>query len=119
YNDRLGHPAGDEVLRQLARLLADGRRVNDIVARYGGEEFAVVLTDTAKLAGFQIADKLRERVAAHPFPSGDGQPGGRLTISVGVAAFPEDAADSETLVRAADAALYKAKAAGRDRVVLA
>jgi len=119
YNDRKGHPAGDEVLRQLARLLADGRRVNDFVARYGGEEFAVVLVDTTKLAAFQLADKLRERVAEHPFPSADGQPGGKLTISVGVATFPDDAAESEGLVRAADAALYKAKAAGRDRVVLA
>jgi diguanylate cyclase (GGDEF)-like protein len=119
YNDRKGHPAGDEVLRQLARLLADGRRVNDFVARYGGEEFAVVLVDTTKLAGFQLAEKLRERIAEHPFPSGDGQPGGKLTISVGVATFPDDAVDSESLVRAADAALYRAKAAGRDCVVLA
>jgi diguanylate cyclase (GGDEF)-like protein len=119
YNDKNGHPAGDEVLRQLARQLGDGRRVNDFVARYGGEEFAVVLVDAPKLTAFQVAEKLRERVAAHPFPHADGQPGARLTISIGVAAFPEDAADAEGLVRAADAALYKAKAAGRNTVVLA
>jgi diguanylate cyclase (GGDEF)-like protein len=114
YNDLRGHPAGDEVLRQLARLLGDGRRVNDFVARYGGEEFAVVLVDTPKLSAAQIAEKLRERVAAHPFSMPEAEP--KLSISVGVAAFPEDAQDSEGLVRAADAALYRAKAAGRDRV---
>ena len=124
YNDENGHPAGDEVLRQLARLLADGRRVNDFVARYGGEEFAVVLVDTPKLTAFQLAEKLRERVAENCFPlsrlhvAAGGDPR-KLTISVGVAALPDDANDSEGLVRAADAALYKAKAAGRDCVVVA
>jgi diguanylate cyclase (GGDEF)-like protein len=111
YNDENGHPAGDDILRQLARLLAEGRRVNDFVARYGGEEFAAVLVDTSKLTAFQVADKLRERVAA--------EVGRKITISVGVAAFPEDAADAEGLVRSADAALYRAKAAGRNCVVLA
>jgi diguanylate cyclase (GGDEF)-like protein len=119
YNDRNGHPAGDEVLRQLSRVLADGRRVNDFCARYGGEEFAVVLIDTSKLAGYQLAEKLRERINLHAFPHAEKQPAGALTVSVGVASFPEDAGDSEALVRSADAALYKAKDAGRNRVVLA
>jgi diguanylate cyclase (GGDEF)-like protein len=119
YNDRQGHPSGDEVLRQVARLLADGRRVNDFVARYGGEEFAVVLVDTPKLGAAQVADKLRQRLAEYPFPHGNEQPGGAVTVSVGVAAFPEDATQPEALVRAADAALYRAKAAGRNRIVLA
>jgi len=117
YNDDNGHPAGDEVLRQLARLLADGRRVNDFVARYGGEEFAVVLVDTPKLVAYQLAEKLRERVADHSFPAP--REGGKLTVSVGIAAIPDDANDAEGLVRAADAALYRAKGAGRNRVVLA
>jgi len=117
YNDDNGHPAGDEVLRQLARLLADGRRVNDFVARYGGEEFAVVLVDTPKLVAYQLAEKLRERVAEHSFPAP--REGGKLTVSVGIAAIPDDANDAEGLVRAADAALYQAKGAGRNRVVLA
>ena len=119
YNDRNGHPAGDEVLRQLSRLLAEGRRVNDFCARYGGEEFAVVLIDTPKLAAYQLAEKLRERIVGHAFPKGEHQPGGHVSVSVGVAAFPEDAPDAEALVRSADEALYKAKHAGRDRVVLA
>ena len=116
FNDRFGHPAGDDVLRQVARLLSDGRRANDFCARYGGEEFAVVLVDTAKLTAFQVAEKLRLRIAGHAF---EGPAGARLAVSVGVAAFPDDATDAELLVRAADAALYRAKAGGRNCVVLA
>jgi diguanylate cyclase (GGDEF)-like protein len=119
YNDRNGHPAGDEVLRQLARLLSDGRRVNDVCARYGGEEFAVVLVDTPKLAAYQLAEKLRERIAGNPFAHAAAQPGGVISVSIGVGVFPEDASDPEALVRVADAALYRAKEAGRNRVVLA
>jgi diguanylate cyclase (GGDEF)-like protein len=119
YNDQHGHPAGDELLRQLARLMGDGRRANDFVARYGGEEFAIVLVDTPKLTAAQVAERLRDRVAAFPFEHGDRQPGGQISISVGAASFPDDAVDSELLVRAADAALYEAKHAGRNCVVLA
>lgn len=119
YNDHHGHPAGDEVLRQLARLLTDQRRANDFCARYGGEEFCVVLVDTAKFTAAKVAERLRERIASHPFPHAEEQPGGRLSISIGVATFPDDAVDAESLVRAADDALYKAKRAGRNCVILA
>lgn len=119
YNDRHGHPAGDELLRDLARLLSDGRRRNDFVARYGGEEFAIVLVDTDKLTAAKLAERLRETVAAHPFPRADEQPGGCLSISVGVASFPDDAGSVEGLVRAADVALYEVKRGGRNGVVLA
>lgn len=119
YNDTNGHPAGDDVLRQVARIMGDGRRANDFCARYGGEEFAIVLVDTNKLTAAQVAERLRERVAAFPFDGRDQQPGGKLSISVGVASFPDDAEDSEALVRAADAALYQAKHGGRNCVVLA
>jgi diguanylate cyclase (GGDEF)-like protein len=118
YNDQHGHPAGDELLRQLARLMTDGRRANDFVARYGGEEFAIVLVDTPKLTAAQVAERLRERVAGFPFPHADSQPSGHVSISLGVAAFCDDAVSAEGLVRAADASLYRAKHAGRDRVVL-
>jgi diguanylate cyclase (GGDEF)-like protein len=118
FNDAFGHPAGDEVLRQLARVFGDARRANDIVARYGGEEFAVILVDTAKFTAAKVAERVRERVAAHDFSEGAPR-AGRLSISVGVATFPDDGADAEALVRVADAALYAAKRAGRDRVVLA
>jgi diguanylate cyclase (GGDEF)-like protein len=118
YNDKNGHPAGDEVLRHVARLLAEGRRVNDFCARYGGEEFAVVLVDTPKIIAAQVAEKLRQRTAEHAFPHAETQPGGAVTVSIGVAAFPDDAGDPEALVRSADAALYRAKAGGRNCVVL-
>jgi two-component system, cell cycle response regulator len=118
YNDNNGHPAGDEVLRQIAHLMSDGRRANDVCARYGGEEFAVVLVDTPKLTAAQVAERLRERIAEFPFAHGETQPGGRVSISVGVASLPDDARDAERLVRRADAALYRAKRAGRNRVVL-
>ena len=119
YNDRHGHPAGDEVLRQVGRLLSEGRRANDVCARYGGEEFAVVLVDTPKLVAAQVAEKLRARVEGTTFGIAGG-PGSHdeIRVSIGVAAFPDDAGDPEALVRAADAALYRAKAAGRNRVVL-
>jgi diguanylate cyclase (GGDEF)-like protein len=119
YNDHHGHPAGDELLRQLSRIMRDGRRANDFVARYGGEEFAVVLVDTPKLTAAQLAERLREQVGEFPFAHADDQPGGKLTISIGVASFPDDAPDGVRLVRAADAALYEAKRGGRDCVVLA
>jgi two-component system, cell cycle response regulator len=118
FNDTFGHPAGDEVLRQLARVLNDTRRANDVVARYGGEEFAVILVDTAKFTAAKVAERVRERIAAHDF-SDAAQRAGNISVSIGVATFPDDGADAEGLVRAADTALYAAKRAGRNRVVLA
>jgi len=118
FNDTFGHPAGDEVLRQLARVLADTRRANDVVARYGGEEFAVILVDTAKFTAAKVAERVRERVFSHDF-SDAAQKAGRIGVSIGVATFPDDGRDAELLVRAADTALYAAKRAGRNRVVMA
>src|SRR4051812_2000404 len=67
YNDGFGHPSGDEVLRIVARLLSEERRVNDLVARYGGEEFAILLVDVDHVAGGRLADRIRDRIARHPF----------------------------------------------------
>ena len=117
FNDSFGHPAGDEVLRQLARVLADTRRANDVVARYGGEEFAVILVDTAKFTAAKVAERVRERINSHDFSEAAPR-AGRLSASIGVATFPDDGSDAEHLVRAADTALYAAKRAGRNRVVL-
>ncbi len=119
YNDHHGHPAGDAVLRQLAHIMADGRRANDFCARYGGEEFSIVLVDTQKLTAAKVAERLRDQVCTHGFEHAAVQPGGKLSVSIGVATYPEDAGDAEGLVRAADAALYSAKHGGRDCVVLA
>jgi diguanylate cyclase (GGDEF)-like protein len=116
YNDTHGHPAGDEVLRLIARLFKEILRPVDFVARYGGEEFAILLLDTEKNAGIELAETLRRRIDQYPFPMEHSQPGGHLTISVGMAHSPTDAADVESLTRMADLALYRAKQAGRNRV---
>jgi diguanylate cyclase (GGDEF)-like protein len=118
FNDTFGHPSGDEVLRQLARVLADTRRANDVVARYGGEEFAVILVDTAKFTAAKVAERVRERVYSNDFSEAAPR-AGTLSVSIGVATFPDDGVDVEALVRSADTALYAAKRAGRNRVVLA
>jgi diguanylate cyclase (GGDEF)-like protein len=118
YNDAHGHPAGDEILRQLARLMDADRRANDLCARYGGEEFVLLLVDTDKRTAAIAADRLRRRVYDHVFPHEETQPGGQVTISVGVASYPADAASAPALVEAADQALYQAKHDGRDRVVV-
>ncbi len=116
YNDSHGHPAGDEVLRGLALLLRENLRETDVVARYGGEEFVAMLLDSEPEAGLATAEKLRTLVAAHPFVHDAEQPGGALTISVGVAFYPRDGSSPDSLIAAADRALYVSKKAGRNRV---
>ena len=111
-NDRYGHPAGDESLRNIAAALVIACRELDTPARYGGEEFAVVLPECDAEQGRVIADRLRAAVSAAP--------GVRpLTASAGVATFPQHAATGEQLIQAADDALLVAKRTGRDRTVLA
>ncbi|MFO0576551.1 MAG: diguanylate cyclase [Polyangia bacterium] len=119
YNNRFGHQTGDEVLRRVARLISDHRRVNDVVARYGGEEFALLLINADQRVAANIAERLRARVAAEPFPQTDQFPGGRITISVGVAACPSDSTTAAGLLAAADAALFRAKHGGRNQVRIA
>jgi two-component system cell cycle response regulator len=118
-NDGHGHLAGDEVLREMARLLHEAVRAVDVVARYGGEEFVVVLPETTLEGGCAFADRLRERIEGQAFGTG-GRTRVRLTASVGVAAFPSPGVDTvESLFARADAALYRAKADGRNRVRVA
>lgn len=117
YNDKHGHPAGDDVLRGVARTIGSALRSTDVAARYGGEEFAVLLLDTGKEAAVAVAEKVRAAVEAAPFDHEDEQPGGRLTISVGAASLPAEATSAGDLVECADLALYAAKRGGRNRVV--
>lgn len=117
YNDTHGHPAGNEVLRVIGRLLRDNARQTDLLARYGGEEFVAILPETTKADTVQLAEKICRLIELHKFPGEEQQPGGRLTVSAGVAAVPEDLAHSPLLLDAADRALYAAKAAGRNCVV--
>jgi diguanylate cyclase (GGDEF)-like protein len=127
YNDMLGHPAGDELLRQLAKLLvATGDapeyrfrgRVSDIVSRYGGEEFVIILPMTDKAGAGIRAERLRITIAEFGFPRRDVQPNGLVSASIGVAAYPTDAIDKTNLIQAADDAMLDAKRSGRNRVVV-
>lgn len=117
YNDKLGHLAGDEVLRKLARILQDSLRKNDIPVRYGGEEFAIILPGASKENAYKVANRIRKAVEKAPFPDEHVQPLGKLTVSVGLATFPEDADNLIDLIEKADTALYEAKHQGRNRVV--
>ena len=116
-NDSRGHLAGDAVLRQVGAILREEVRSVDIAARFGGEEFVVGLPNTAADGGLVFAERLRVRVADHPFVAGTHTL--RVTISVGVASFPcEGVATAEELLGRADAALYRAKHEGRNLVRL-
>lgn len=117
YNDTLGHPAGDEVLRRLAHILKDTVRENDIVARYGGEEFAVILPNVGIKGALILAERVREKVEEYHFPNEEIQPTGNLTISLGTATLPKQANDAKDLIQKTDSALYMAKETGRNRVV--
>jgi len=116
YNDTHGHLHGDAVLVALSKLLIAGLRKSDIAVRYGGEEFVLLLPETSKANAFALAGTIREKIAAHPFPGRETQPQGKVTVSMGIAAFPEDGSDSSTLLHRADEALYQAKNGGRNRV---
>jgi len=112
-NDQQGHAAGDAVLRQLGRLIRAALRQNDVIARWGGEEFLLLLPGTSLSDAVGVAEKLRQRIAAHDF-----RVAGRLqsiTVSVGVAQH-DDGEDANTLFDRADRALYQAKDNGRNRV---
>src|SRR3954471_3174841 len=113
YNDAFGHPAGDEVLQTIAEIMRDSTRKNDCCARYGGEEFVIVLPDPSATDALDTAEHIRARVAAKKFN------GRKMTLSIGVASFPEDADDAEAIIAVADEALYQAKREGRDRSVRA
>ncbi|NOY13860.1 MAG: diguanylate cyclase [Deltaproteobacteria bacterium] len=115
-NDRFGHPFGDEVLQQVAKLFARVIRSVDLAARTGGEEFAILLEDTEKEGAWTVAERLRTLVTELTLRS-DRQPV-PVAISLGIAAFPEDANSMEKLVSCADRALYRAKAEGRNRTVV-
>lgn len=115
-NDRHGHPAGDEVLRQVARRLESSVRSVDRVTRIGGEEFAIVMPQADGKVATDTAERLCRLVRAEPVPAG-GDLRLPLTLSLGVAVFPADTAKGDDIVTAADKALYAAKAGGRNRVV--
>ncbi len=118
YNDRFGHTAGDIVLKTIALILLDMFNApGEIVCRYGGEEFCVLLPDCSKRRAGQLAEELRKRIAGQTIILRREKT--NITVSLGVASFPVDAHSKEELVQKADAALYEAKASGRNQVVFA
>jgi diguanylate cyclase (GGDEF)-like protein/PAS domain S-box-containing protein len=118
FNDTFGHQAGDMLLRGFGDFLSQGTRGQDVACRYGGEEFLLVLAGASIDAGCKRAELLREGLKQLTVRHA-GQVLGRITVSIGVSAFPVHGATGEELVRGADRALYRAKEEGRDRVVVA
>lgn len=115
-NDTAGHRAGDEVLKQVCNLLKHNLRKVDTLARYGGEEFVVLLPQVPRAEAIEVAEKLRHAIESAPIEEGKAQPGGRVTISIGLASLPVDATEQAVLVDSADSALYASKRGGRNRV---
>ncbi|OUM98316.1 MAG: hypothetical protein BAA02_00260 [Paenibacillaceae bacterium ZCTH02-B3] len=112
-NDTFGHPLGDEVLRFLAGNMLVQVRKGDLCCRYGGEEFAILLPDTTAREAFGIAERIRMKMESAVSPTGE-----PVTISCGVAAYPDHAATARDLLENADLALYEAKRAGRNRTAI-
>ncbi len=113
FNDEFGHPQGDAVLRALGALMRSMSREGDVPCRIGGEEFAIILPETAKADAMAFAERMRRGVEATIMAPDRSRP---LTISIGLAAFPDDGKSPEDLLRAADEALYESKRSGRNRV---
>ncbi len=119
YNDTNGHPQGDALLKAMTAIIRKQLRESDTPGRYGGEEFIMLLPETEKEESIAIAERIRQVVESWDFPRAEQQPGGRITVSIGVASYPEDADTLEKIIGAADDALYTAKCAGRNRVIAA
>jgi diguanylate cyclase (GGDEF)-like protein len=117
YNDRWGHSEGDAALRRVSAQIMKSIRATDMAFRYGGEELAVLLPSCPKAQAAEVGEKVRQAIRSTS--QRPGRFGGRVTVSIGVSTFPEDARVARGLVDIADTALYAAKAEGRDRVVVA
>lgn len=114
-NDTLGHPTGDRALASVANLIRSSIRDADVPARYGGDEFAVILPEATRDGGIVVGERIR--AAVEGFDVAADERGYRVTLSIGVAAFPSDGNDARTLIERADEALYQAKRSGGNRVV--
>jgi diguanylate cyclase (GGDEF)-like protein len=119
YNDKNGHVAGDELLKMLVRVCRDQIRQDDIFGRFGGEEFLLILPDRSAAEAYIVGEKIRAGIESYNFLHGEKQPMGRLTISGGVAAYPDCGSTSTEILQRADEALYQAKNGGRNRIVVA
>ena len=113
-NDTYGHLVGDAVLKEIARLIKETVREVDLVARYGGEEFGVILPETKKDGGVRVAERIRRKIEEHVFRAYDETL--KITISIGVSAYSDDAEEAAALIDSADKAMYRAKSDGRNLV---
>lgn len=118
YNDLNGHPAGDYALTKIAEIIKLSVKGSDIIARYGGEEFILIFPNTTKENAVSLCETIRKRIQEFRFTNEESQPNGDLTISMGIASYPEDGQTGEELIKKADIALYKAKEAGKNRVMI-
>ena len=116
FNDRNGHPAGDQVLKKFGAILRETSRAHDLPCRYGGEEFVVLCRGSTLEETFAHAELIREKISGTVFPFGEFQPLGFVSASIGVSAFPENGASFEEVLKHADQALYDSKEQGRNRV---
>lgn len=115
YNDNYGHPQGDEVLRTIGKIIKSSIRNTDVPVRYGGEEFAVILPETDGSGAVQVAERIIQEVAQVRFPGNQETPWVTMTVSIGLALYPQEADNEEDLLARADYALYQAKKMGRNR----
>lgn len=118
YNDAHGHLKGSEALKNVASLMRKVFRGGDALARYGGDEFVAILPQSDKVGAYLAAERLREVVEAEPFFGEEKQPLGKITISTGIASYPEHGSATDELLNNADKALYAAKKHGRNRTVI-
>ena len=116
YNDIYGHQKGDEILRIISTIMSENVRKNDFIARYGGEEFAAILPGVGEEEALKEGERLRKAIQEYPFDGQESLPGGNLTISVGVSAFPSRAKTEDELIKGADDACYRAKFLSKNRV---
>jgi len=116
FNDRYGHPAGDQILKTVGNAIQEEVRTIDVVARYGGEEFTVILPATSKAASKILAERIRKGIEDTPYWGPKIPAGEKVTISLGIANYPDDADSVETLIGQADTALYVAKVEGKNRI---
>ena len=117
FNDTHGHANGDQALRQVAQTLREACRSTDIVARYGGEEFGLILPGVRRDAAHSLLERIRRKVAVMPIRLAGRRKLVSVTVSIGVASWPDDGATPQEILACADARLYQAKQGGRDRVV--
>jgi diguanylate cyclase (GGDEF)-like protein len=118
YNDHNGHMHGSETLKSIGTIMKNKFRATDLLAKYGGDEFVIILPQTDKVGAYLAAERLRESIEKQVFPGAETQPLKKLTISIGLSAYPEHGLSDEEILNRADKALYFAKESGRNRTII-